>query len=372
MAAVSNSVVHLTMRFGRTKLAIGTGVVYERDGKFYVVTAWHNLTGRHPDNLKFQSVQHAVPDNVVANISVSRGEFGASRMSVILPLMDEDKALFMIHPGGWPRVDVAAIPFDPSGYQKMELHHFEGEIQDVVVSLLDTGNTNIKSTLCQVQRYLVPDPKIRDLWMKNVEVTEELFIPGYPHNLQDYYSQPVWKRATIASSVQTGWNGQAKYLIDSASKSGMSGSPVLFYSPKGTVNVNGSTYRFSTDVAILAGIYTGREGITDKDDPQIGIVWHPSVIDEIIDGGVYENLPFDIEVSPSILEDAVNEELKTCSRKGLDNVLNEKLVSRFIVHDRVLKRIQGRAKPDHVVEAVVRLAETYEGPLVADDEDQHL
>lgn len=369
MAAVSNSVVHLTMRFQRTKLAIGTGVVYKRDGKFYIVTAWHNLTGRHPDNLKFLSAHSSIPDNIVVSIAVSRGDFGTSRMSVVLPLMDEDKALFLIHPTGWPRVDVVAIPFDPMAYLKMELYDFDGTVQDVVVSLLDTGNTNIPADLCPVQRYLVPSQSVIDKWLGNVEVTEELFIPGYPHNLQDDYSQPVWKRATIASSVQRGWNGQPKYLIDSASKSGMSGSPVLYYSPKGEVIVNGASYRFTTDVAILAGIYVGREGVTDKNDPQVGIVWHTSVIDEIIDGGTFEKLPFEIEIGPGDLEAAVNEEFKNTSRKGLGNVLNPKVPSRHIVCESVLKRIQGLAKPEDVIEAVVRLAEIYDGPLMPDDDD---
>jgi hypothetical protein len=357
------------MRFGRTKLAIGTGVVYERGGKYYVVTAWHNLTGRHPDNLKFQSEQNAVPDNVIANISVSRGEFGVSRMSVILPLVDEDKALFLIHPEGWPRVDVVAIPFDPMEPLKMELYHFGGEVEEVGVILLDPGPANIPAVLCPIQRYFVSDSSVRDLWLQNVDVTEELFIPGYPLNLQDYYSQPVWKRATIASSVQNGWNNQAKYLVDSASKSGMSGSPVLYYSPNGVVNVGGSSYRFSGEVAILAGIYVGREGVTDKADPQVGIVWHKSVIDEIIDGGVFEKRPFEVEVGSDELDAAVNEEFKTSSRIGLDNVLNPKLPSRYIVRNRVLKQIGGRAMPEKVVEAVVRLAEIYDGPLVPDDED---
>lgn len=369
MAAVSNSVVHLTMRFEKTILAIGTGVVYERDGKSYVVTAWHNLTGRHPDNLKFQSAQNAVPDNVVVNIVVSRGAFGASRMSIILPLMDENQALFLIHPTGWPRVDVAAIPFDPMGNLKFEFHKFDGGVVEGLISLLDTGTTNIPAELCPIQRYLVPDQAVIDLWMNNVEVTEELFIPGYPHNVQDYYSQPVWKRATIASSVQDGWNRQSKFLVDSASKSGMSGSPVLYYSPKGAVSVGGSSYRFDTDVAILAGVYVGREGVTDQADPQIGIVWHRSVIDEIIDGGCFERLPYEIEISSYELDQAINDELKTSSQKGLNNILNPKMPSRYIVRDRVLQSIKGRAMPAKVVEAVVRMAEIYDGPLEPDDDD---
>lgn len=369
MAAVSNSVVHLTMRFGRTRLAIGTGVVYERGGKFYIVTAWHNLTGRHPDNLKFQSEQNAVPDNVVVSVTVSHGEFGAVRHSVVLPLIDENKALFLIHPMGWPRVDVVAIPFDPTQPLKMELYKFDGEIKEVYMLLIDKSVTNFPTDLCPIQRYLVPSTDVGTLWLNDVAVTEELFIPGYPHNLQDYYAQPVWKRATIASSVQKGWNGQAKYLVDSASKSGMSGSPVLYYSPKGVVDVGGHSYRFAQDIAILAGIYVGREGVTDKADPQVGIVWHQSVIDEIIDGGIFEKLPFEIEISPSELEAAVNEEFKKSSRVGLDNVLNPKANSRYIVRDRVLRRIKGRAVPEQVVQAVVRLAEVYEGPLVPEDEN---
>ncbi|MGQ7863083.1 hypothetical protein ACUN0G_27980 [Pseudomonas sp. 32A] len=369
MAAVSNSVVHLTMRFERTNLAIGTGLVYKRDGKFYVVTAWHNLTGRHPDNLKFQSEQNAVPNNIVVNLAVSYEGFGASRMSVVLPLMDEEKSLFLIHPSGWPRVDVVAIPFDPTENLKMELHRFGEEVEEVFIALLDSSVSNIPADLCPIQRYLVPDPSVRESWLSNVEVTEELFIPGYPHNIQDYYSQPVWKRATIASSVQDGWDGQAKYLVDSASKSGMSGSPVLYYSPKGAVQVGGMTYRFQTDVAILAGIYVGREGVTEKADPQVGIVWHQSVIDEIIDGGVFEKLPFEIEVNPGELDQAVNEALRASSRIGLNNISDANKPSRFIVRDRVLQNIQGRAMPEQVLEAVIRLAAIYDGPLVPDEED---
>lgn len=365
MAAVSNSVVHLTMRFERTVLAIGTGVIYERNDKFYIVTAWHNLTGRHPDTLNFQSKSNAVPDNVVVNIAVSY-PFGVNRISVNIPLVDEDKSLFLIHPTRWPRVDVAAIPFDPDGVFKFDHWQPDGTVKEALISLV---SDTVPTELCPIQRYLVPNTGVMDQWLDNVEVTEELFIPGYPHNIQDDYSQPVWKRATIASSVQNGWNGQPKFLVDSASKSGMSGSPVVYYSPQGKVTSGGRTNYFSQDVAILAGIYMGRTGVTDEADPQVGIVWHRSVIDEIIDGAHYECLPFDIEAKSSEIDAAIKEELKTCSRKGLDNVRNLDMPSRYYVRRRVLERLSGRAKPDDVVEAILRVAETYDGPLVPDDEE---
>lgn len=369
MAAISNSVVHLTMRFDSTVLAIGTGVLYERDGQHFIVTAWHNVTGLHPETMQHLSAEGGVPDNIVASIVISRGEFGAHRMSIVLPLSDEEKALFYIHPKNWPRVDVAAIPFDPAAPHTFEMNLSDGTARTALISLLDTGNTGIPAALCPVQKYLVPNDDVAQRWLDTVEVTEELFIPGYPHNVQDYYSQPVWKRATIASSVQTGWNREPKFLIDSASKSGMSGSPVLYYNPNGEVRILGSTYRFAQDVAILAGIYVGRLGVTKEADPQIGTVWHRSVIDEIIDGKFYERLPYEIELSSRELEAAAKEALIGCSRKGLENVKNPQMPSRFYVRNSLLERICGRASPQRALEAVLEAAEAYDGPFVPDEDD---
>ncbi|MBH8614757.1 hypothetical protein I4N56_030775 [Pseudomonas mohnii] len=220
-----------------------------------------------------------------------------------------------------------------------------------------------------MQRYEVPNDDLRRQWLESVDVTEELFIPGYPQNVQDYYAQPVWKRATIASSVQLGWNGERKFLVDSASKSGMSGSPVLYYSPDGVMRFRGTNYRFDQEVAILAGIYVGRLGVTKEADPQIGTVWHQSVIDEIIDSECFERLPLDMEVSRGELHKAVNDEFRTCSQGGIDNIRNPEMPSRFYVRNNVLEALQGRAVPTEVLEAVLELVENYDGPLASEEGD---
>lgn len=118
MLAISNSIVHLTMRFDETVLAIGTGVLYEKDGQNFIVTAWHNVTGLHPETMRYLSDTGASPNNILATIAMTTTDQGSSegvtvRLSVELPLQDDDKALFYIHPTNWPRVDVVAIPFDP-------------------------------------------------------------------------------------------------------------------------------------------------------------------------------------------------------------------------------------------------------------------
>lgn len=355
MAAVSNSIVHLTMRFEKQKLAIGTGFIYKKDERHYIITAWHNLTGRHPDTLNFQSTQNAVPNNIVVSLTTSH-DYGASRIAITLPLIDDEKSLYLIHPTAWPRVDVVAIPFNPREPLGFDWMQPDGEVLDGNILLINPPGSGPQTRLCSIQDYLVPSKEVISEWLQTVEVTEELFIPGYPHDLRDQDSQPVWKRATIASSIARGWNDQPKFLIDTASKSGMSGSPVLYYSPNGSVTVLGKTYKFNTDVAILAGIYVGREGVTDKNDPQVGIVWHASVIDEIIEGDCFERLPYEIEVGDQEIRSAIAEELKNHSKDDMQLVLNPATSYRTIVRDKVLKRLHGRARPKEVAELVIEQA----------------
>ncbi|EHD0094928.1 hypothetical protein L2596_004461 [Vibrio vulnificus] len=369
MAAVSNSVVHLTMRYQKTELSIGSGVIYQHGSDYFIVTAWHNLSGRHSETLKPLSKNLAIPDNVVVSLAVRMPSFGATtRHSIVIPLTDEDKSLFYIHPENWPRVDVAVIPFDPSSTFLSELYLSNGEQQDIgfspIMEIPGAGTTEI----CPIQKYLVPNPDVIEKWFDTVEVTEELFIPGYPHNVQDYYAQPVWKRATIASSIRDGWNREPKFLIDSASKSGMSGAPVLYYNPNGRVQILGSTYQFDQDIAILAGIYVGRIAVNGEQDPQIGTVWKSSVIEEIIEAQNFEKLPFDIELSHDEMIESMQSILATCSSKGLENIRNKKLPSRYYVRQELMKKISGRANPEDALAAVLDAAENYTGELVADNE----
>lgn len=369
MAAVSNSVVHLTMQFGSTVLSIGTGTLYKKNDEYFIVTAWHNLTGLHTATLSHLSPNLAVPDNVVATLAVAYPDIGFQhRMSITLPLVGSKNALFYIHPKNWPRIDVAAIPFDPNADYETDITLPTGEVKRAAFSILAPISGN-KAAICPIQNYLVPSRKVVMEWLNTVEVTEELFIPGYPHNLQDYYVQPVWKRATIASSVQSGWNNERKFLVDSASKSGMSGSPVLFYSPNGVVRALGKTYNFQHDVAILAGVYVGRVGVTKEADPQIGTVWHSAVIDEIIDGKIYENLPNEIEVSNDELTQVVNAALSQCSATGLRNVNDPNMPSRIFLQRGILDQLGGRASPARVLDAISELALTYDGPLISEPEE---
>lgn len=73
-------------------------------------------------------------------------------------------------------------------------------------------------------------------------------------------------------------------IVDTATRRGMSGSPVILRS--------WGQYQQNAGPAILSGgahssfvgIYSGRLGSTDKLDAQLGIVWPRFLIDEVIAG----------------------------------------------------------------------------------------
>ncbi|MFJ5338830.1 hypothetical protein ACIPSD_06905 [Pectobacterium sp. CHL-2024] len=359
MSGLSSAIVHLTMRFDERTLSTGSGVFYKKDDKYYVITAWHNVTGRHTETLNFLDKKHsAVPNNIT--LAFKMHVFGGfTNMSVAIPLYDENHALFYVHPDNWPRVDVVAIPFDPFAVHTTPCYMGDNK-EPLLISLGDgTGESPIRA----IQDYLAPR-NLTEKWMEAVDVTEEVFIPSYPHNITDDYYNPVWKRATIASDPKIEWNRERKFLIDSASSSGMSGASVFYYNTQGQINIRGSSYNLHYPAAIHAGIYVGRIGVTDKADPQVGTVWHASVVDEIIDGKVFDLLQFEIEMDEKNIETSIKDYLKRLSEKGLENLLNPDSTARYYTHSAVLKDIKGRYNPDKLMQLILKVASVYDGPLV--------
>jgi hypothetical protein len=115
-----------------------------------------------------------------------------------------------------------------------------------------------------------------------IMVGMEVFILGYPFGSAPP-AFPVWKRGSIASEPDLVKMTTGFYLIDTASRPGMSGSPVILRSWSDHL-LESSNWVATTDKPIdrIIGVYSGR-----KDDAvveaQIGMVWHVDYIDEIID-----------------------------------------------------------------------------------------
>jgi hypothetical protein len=112
-----------------------------------------------------------------------------------------------------------------------------------------------------------------------LRVSTDVFVLGYPRGISGGRGFPIWKRASIATEPDKDLDGP-KMLVDTATREGMSGSPVIavahkgFEAEPGFLATGDHAYRF-------VGVYSGRLG-ADEMKAQLGIVWKARVVDEIV------------------------------------------------------------------------------------------
>jgi hypothetical protein len=381
MIEPANSVVHIELRRGRNGLAIGSGVLYLRAGKTYVVTAWHNVTGRHSETLEcLNKTTLAVPDNAVLGIacrlSSQDGEKGYTRTFITVPLEVDGKTAYYVHPQGWPRVDVVAIPIDPHDTYISEGTLLSGEQVRRPTSLIHKGSTasELDSAIEHIQEAEAGTAYIGPDLPRYLYAGDDIFILGYPKGITDYTGQPICKRATVASSPHLGWGDQPQFLVDCASREGMSGAPVIFYNRNGSVTLGGSTFRTSGPATVFYGIYVGRLGAVSEFEAQLGRVWKRSVIDEIIDRREFGIASDALSLPGSEISRAIEElwpqgeDDAGYAQHYAECVLDEASYYRNFFSGNVMKKINGRADP----EEVRRLVKEYAEQLVAKKEDAPL
>ena len=93
----------------------------------------------------------------------------------------------------------------------------------------------------------------------------------------------VWVQGFVASEWQVDVGNLPRFLIDSRTRAGQFGSPVIFYSVgggftdlQGNVTIGGGEYEE------FIGIYSGRISV----ESDLGFVWKSSALREVIEGGV--------------------------------------------------------------------------------------
>ncbi len=119
----------------------------------------------------------------------------------------------------------------------------------------------------------------------------DCFILGFP--LPDYghfgtfgkRRLPIWKRGSLASEFEDNPFGLPVVLIDSATYSGMSGSPAFLRQAGKILWETGEASMWSDVASEFLGIYSGRMLLKDDRDAasQIGLVWKRHLIDEILE-----------------------------------------------------------------------------------------
>lgn len=227
---------------------IGTATFYESNGKPVLVTNWHNVTGVRADNFKPLHSKGLLP-NIVRIHYKQWADLAKTVLRsayVDLPLYKENQPVWLEHPQR-SAVDVVVIPLDGASF-----HDFANRC----VNTIDQ-----ESGL-------------------DVYVGMDCFLLGFPEGLIGPANTPIWKRGSIAREPYQ----SVPYLVDSVTRKGMSGAPVIaqhsgFFGQSGDRlsgnEIIGTVERF-------VGIYSGRLG-DDALGFQLGVAWRAGVIKEILE-----------------------------------------------------------------------------------------
>jgi hypothetical protein len=192
------------------------------------------------------------PNKFQCHFIIRVGDYGRERIEI--PVRDEnDNPRWLVHP----------------------THNYRPV--DIVAILLNAEELKNRVTLLPINE--LASGKLA------IMVGMEVFILGYPFGSAPP-ALPVWKRGSIASEPNLVKLTTQYYLIDTASRPGMSGSPVILRSWSNHV-LESSNWVAVTDKPIdrIIGIYSGRKD-NALAEAQIGMVWHVDYIDEIIDADI--------------------------------------------------------------------------------------
>lgn len=232
--------------------ATATAFLYENDD-VYLITARHNLTGYDYIRNKLLHQKGFVPDILRYGLWERIGENQAKREWREIHLANSNPTWFQ-HPITPDKIDICAIPIE---YNKST------EWISQPINSLD------------LERRLKLEPG------------QEAFVIGFPENISGPARTAIWKRASVASEASLPHDGGEFFYIDTATRRGMSGSPVIvrhhgIFDPD-MKDGEPSLSAVIGSVENFCGIYIGRVG-DDELGVQLGIVWKEKMIQEILLG----------------------------------------------------------------------------------------
>lgn len=254
-----------------TTLSTATAFFYCFNEEVYLITNWHNVTGRNSLTGKpLDTINLSVPN--LMNLYLPRrtevesnSSYLSWKGSIKFNLYEESNGEYtpnwFEHPNHENRVDIIAIP-----------------VNGTMETLKENG----------IAIFPVNSNKL-GLEDFDIQTGMDAFLIGYPFGMGAGGNLPIWKRGSVASEHDVNIDGLPKYFIDTATtKTGMSGSAVFiksngFTMPKGKENIDDM---IMSQCYTFGGIYSGRSQLTHSGSniyPDLAIVWKESAIIEIIE-----------------------------------------------------------------------------------------
>lgn len=226
--------------FGVTALSQATGFTVAIGEQHYLVTNWHVVAGRNAGTGKVLSNTAGVPDRLQVVFHSQKG-VGQWVLKEVALTCEDGNPLWLEHPDG-RKVDVVMIPIP-----------------------LDPDATYYPLDLALARADVLVGPAM------------PVSIIGFPLGLTAHAAWPIWKTGHIASEPEIDFADLPCFLVDATTREGMSGSPVILRFWGGFPKRDGSRV-IGGSVTSFLGIYSGRL----HEDSEIGRVWRPEVLQEII------------------------------------------------------------------------------------------
>jgi hypothetical protein len=172
-----------------------TGFIVAHDSKWYLITNWHVVSGRRQDNGQPLSRHGGTP----ARINVWHNHLGPANMiswvlTTELLFDSNDSPRWLEHPTFGRRVDAVALPL-----------------------AITAGVNFIPYELEEKPLVLATD------------VPDSVNIIGFPYSIAAAGRIAVWIQGSIATDMEIDYDQLPCFLIDSRTRRGQSGSPVLAY-----------------------------------------------------------------------------------------------------------------------------------------------
>ena len=253
----STKPIFIEIYFNDNKIGSATGFQIHYGNTKYLVTNWHVVSGRNFITKKCISNQQTIPNKLILKYKkyLDNSEFEWSDKTIELYDNIGEK-IWYEHPKYKNDVDVVLIPL-------------EGHLQYLDYRECFNVNSNY-----------------------NLFVTEPVFVLGYPLGYivkNKYEPHAVWTSGTVASDLSLNLEINGKeipaFLIDSKTRKGQSGSPVIYYSSSGLdlhyrnkIGDEGFVH-WGCPFMQEIGIYSGRI----SEDSDLGYVWKWTTIKEILD-----------------------------------------------------------------------------------------
>lgn len=233
--------LYLELVQGNLSLGTATGFIIEWHKKYYLITNYHVVSGRHPDTNEIRDPGGNVPDKLLiwhhSNVT-------GTWLIKSEGLYKNGNKIWYEHPNGH-NIDIIALPIS---YTK----------SDILIYPFDLELANAD---------MIP------------EVAMPVSIIGFPMGMSASGKFPIWKTGHIASEPLINLDSKPAFLIDATTRGGMSGSPVVLRLYGGYKTKSGSSMMVTSGVRTLfLGVYSGQ-----WPHPEIGKVWKPIVINEILE-----------------------------------------------------------------------------------------